>query len=142
MQAEVTWIDARSFRGVSGSGHTVVMDGPPESGGRNSGVRPMEMLLLGLGGCSSFDVVDILERGRTGLIRCKVDIDADRAEAIPAVFEKIHLHFRVAGARLTPARVQRAIDLALEKYCSATIMLERAGVQITHDFEIEEVGET
>jgi len=138
MQATVKWVDGRMFLGESGSGHSVVMDGPPDHGGRNMGVRPMEMLLLGLGGCSSFDIVDILEKGRNNVRTCVVQISAERVDAIPSVFSKIHLHFVVSGQGLKTSAVERAVKLSAEKYCSASIMLSKA-VEITHDFEVIEV---
>jgi putative redox protein len=138
MKATIKWVDGRMFLGESGSGHTVVMDGPPDSGGRNLGVRPMEMLLLGVGGCSSFDVVDILAKGRQQISDCRCELTATRADAVPSVFETIHLHFIVSGKDLDPARVGRAVQLSAEKYCSASIMLAKAGVVMTHDFEIVE----
>ncbi|AMK76596.1 MULTISPECIES: OsmC family protein [Methylomonas] len=138
MQATIKWVDGRLFVGESGSGHTVVMDGPPDHGGRNLGVRPMEMLLLGLGGCSSFDVVDILQKGRHEIVHCTTELTAERVDTVPAVFSKIHLHFKVTGKNLAAAAVERAVKLSAEKYCSASIMLGRAGVEITHDFEVLE----
>lgn len=137
MQARVKWLDNMSFVGESGSGHSVVMDGPPEAGGRNLGVRPMEMLLLGMGGCASFDVVMILQKGRQNIVDCEVDISAERAESEPKVFTKIHLHFTVKGKELAEARVKKAIELSAEKYCSASIMLGKTA-EVTHDFEIIE----
>lgn len=139
MQATVKWVDGMMFLGESGSGHTVVMDGAPDHGGRNMGVRPMEMLLLGLGGCSSFDVVQILQKGRADLVACRAELSAERVDAVPAVFSKIHVHFVVSGRDLKPAVVERAVKLSAEKYCSASIMLGNAGVEITHDFEVIEV---
>jgi putative redox protein len=136
MQATVTWLNGRAFVGESGSGHAVVMDGPPDAGGRNIGVRPMEMILLGLGGCSSFDVISILEKSRQKVTHCRTELSAERADAIPAVFTRIHLHFVVSGIDLNRNQVERAVNLSAEKYCSATIMLGKAGVEITHDFEI------
>lgn len=136
MKASVRWVDGAMFLAESGSGHCVVMDGPEDSGGRNAGVRPMEMLLLGLGGCSAFDVVSILRKGRQPVGDCRVELSATRADAVPAVFETIHLHFIVSGKGLDPAKVQRAVELSAEKYCSASIMLGKAGVIITHDFEV------
>jgi putative redox protein len=136
MKATVKWVDGMMFLGESGSGHTVVMDGAPESGGRNLGPRPMEMLLLGVGGCSSFDVVSILAKSRQEVRDCRCELSAARADAVPAVFEAIHLHFVVTGKDLDPARVERAVQLSAEKYCSASIMLSKAGVAVTHDFEI------
>lgn len=138
MKTRVKWLDNMSFVGESASGHSVVMDGPPESGGRNMGIRPMEMLLLGLGGCSSFDVVMILQRGKQDLVDCEVEIDATRAETEPKVFTNIHMHFIVKGRGLSEAKVKRAIDLSAEKYCSASIMLAKTA-DVTHDFEMIEV---
>ncbi|WP_041523688.1 OsmC family protein [Gilvimarinus agarilyticus] len=141
MQATVKWVDGAQFLGESGSGHSVVMDGPEDHGGRNTGVRPMEMLLLGLGGCSTFDVVSILKKTRQAVGDCRVEITAERADAVPAVFTKIHLHFLVAGTDLKEKQVARAVELSATKYCSASIMLEGAGVEITHDYEIVESAE-
>ena len=137
MQAVVKWIDSAMFLGESGSGHSVVMDGPPDHGGRNMGVRPMEMLLLGLGGCASFDVMSILQKSRQQVTDCKVEISAERADAVPAVFTKIHLKFVVCGREVKESQVKRAVELSAEKYCSASIMLESAGVDITHSYVIE-----
>lgn len=123
------------FVGESGSGHSVVMDGHPDHGGRNLGIRPMEMLLIGLGGCSAFDVVLILKRGRHPVEDCVVEIESERAESEPKVFTRIHLHFVVSGKNLPEKQVERAIQLSAEKYCSATIMLAKTA-DITHDFEI------
>lgn len=127
------------FVGESGSGHAVVMDGPPDHGGRNMGIRPMEMILLGVGGCSSFDVVQILQKGKNDIVDCVAEISAERVDAIPSVFSKIHMHFIVKGRGLKPSTVDRAIKLSAEKYCSASIMLGKAEVEITHDFEVIEV---
>jgi putative redox protein len=135
MQARVKWLDHMSFVGESGSGHSVVMDGPPQAGGRNLGIRPMEMLLLGMGGCASFDVVMILQKGRQAITDCDVEITAERAEKEPKIFTKIHLHFTVSGKQLNAARVEKAIKLSAEKYCSASIMLGKSA-EITHDFNI------
>lgn len=140
MKGRVRWAGERQFIAESGSGHTVVIDGPPEYGGRNIGIRPMEMLLLGLGGCSNFDVINILEKSRQQVVDCEVFLEAERAEQEPKVFTKIHLHFVVKGFNLKDSQVKRAIDLSAEKYCSASIMLERAGVEITHDYEIIELS--
>lgn len=139
MQARVKWVEDAMFLAESGSGHTVVMDGPAESGGRNVGVRPMEMLLMGLGGCSTFDVVSILKKSRQDVHDCEVRIDAERAGEEPKVFTKITLHFIVSGKDLKETVVKRAVDLSAEKYCSASIMLGRAGVEISHSFEIVEL---
>lgn len=137
MQAKVRWIDGVMFLGESGSGHTVVMDGPPDHGGRNLGVRPMEMLLLGIGGCSSFDVMAILKKSKQQVTDCYVDIDAERVDEVPAVFSKIHLRFIVKGKNLKESHVKRAVQLSAEKYCSASIMLSKAGVKISHNYEIQ-----
>lgn len=136
MQANIRWMGDAMFLGESGSGHTVVMDGPESSGGRNIGIRPMEMMLLGVGGCSSFDVVNILKKSRQKITDCRTEVTATRADSVPAVFEKIHLHFRVSGHELSPDHVERAVALSAEKYCSATIMLVAGGVEVTHDYEI------
>jgi putative redox protein len=138
MKATIKWVDGAMFLGESGSGHSVVMDGPEDAGGRNMGIRPMEMLLLGLGGCSSFDVMNILRKGRQQVTDCRTELSAQRADAVPAVFEKIHLHFIVSGNGLDADKVQRAVQLSAEKYCSASIMLGKAGVALTHDFEVVE----
>ena len=135
MKCRIKWLEHMSFVGESGSGHSVVMDGAPEAGGRNLGVRPMEMLLLGLGGCTSFDVVSILHKSRQQLVDCEVDIEAERADSIPKVFTKIHLHFIVSGRDLDQAKVAKAISLSADKYCSASRILEKTAA-ITHDFEI------
>lgn len=124
------------FIGESGSGHTVVMDGPENAGGRNVGIRPMEMLLLGVGGCSAFDVISILKKSRQQVTDCRTQVKAKRADAIPAVFETIHLQFTVTGHNLDREKVRRAVELSAEKYCSASIMLQKADVNITHDFDI------
>jgi putative redox protein len=137
MKVRVKLIEGVSFVGQSESGHSVVMDGPPEGGGRNLGVRPMEMLLLGLGGCSAYDVVHILRKGRQQVSDCIADIDATRAETDPKVFTRIHVHFTVSGKSLDPKRVEQAVKLSAEKYCSASIMLGKAA-EVTHDFEVKE----
>ncbi|MDJ0777804.1 MAG: OsmC family protein [Gammaproteobacteria bacterium] len=137
MKSRVKWLDHMTFVGESPSGHSVVMDGAPESGGRNLGVRPMEMLILGLGGCTSFDVVSILQKSRQALVECEVEIEAERAPEVPKVFTRIHLHFIVKGNQLDPKKVAKAIELSAEKYCSASRMLEKTAA-ITHDFEIVE----
>ncbi|MHB8939713.1 MAG: OsmC family protein [Thiobacillus sp.] len=137
MKARVKLIEGVSFVGQSESGHSVVMDGPPESGGKNLGVRPMEMLLLGLGGCSAFDVVLILRKARQQVTGCVADLTAERADTAPKVFTKIHVHFTVTGKALDPRRVEQAVHLSAEKYCSASIMLGKTA-EITHDFEVVE----
>ena len=135
MKARVKWVQDVTFMGESGSGHAVVMDGPPEDGGRNLGVRPMEMLLLGMGGCTAFDVVHILKKARQPISDCVVELSAERAATPPKVFTKIHAHFIVSGKGLAEAQVKRAVELSAEKYCSASIMLGKVA-QISHDFEI------
>jgi putative redox protein len=135
MQATVKWVDNVMFLGESGSGHSVVMDGAPDQGGRNLGVRPMEMLLLGMGGCSAFDVMTVLRKSRQQVVDCRVELKAERADAVPSVFTRIHLHFVVTGVALKESHVARAVQLSAEKYCSASIMLESAGVEISHTHE-------
>lgn len=137
MKARIKWVENALFVGESGSGHCIVMDGPPEDGGKNLGVRPMEMLLLGLGGCTAFDVVHILKKGRHRVEDCQVEIAAERAESVPRVFDKIHIHYRITGQGLSDAIVRRAVQLSAEKYCSASIMLGKSA-SITHDYEIIE----
>tara|TARA_B100001769_G_scaffold161085_1_gene126520 strand:- start:1280 stop:1696 length:417 start_codon:yes stop_codon:yes gene_type:complete len=137
LKATVKWLDGVSFEGTSESGHSVVMDGPSESGGKNLGMRPMETLLLGLGGCTSYDVVTILKKSRQDVKNCKAEITAQRADNIPKVFTKIHIHFIIEGSNLDAVAVERAINLSATKYCSASIMLEQS-VVISNDFEIIE----
>ncbi len=136
MQARIKWVDGAMFVGESGSGHSVVMDGPPDHGGRDLGIRPMEMVLLGLGGCASFDVVDILKKARQPVSDCVARLEAERADSIPAVFTRIHLHFVVSGRGLKDKQVARAVQLSAEKYCSASRMLEAGGVEIHHSHEV------
>jgi len=138
MKALVKWTDGAMFVGESGSGHAVVMDGPEDLGGRNLGVRPMEMLLLGTGGCSIYDVMSMLKKSRQQVVDCRVELAAERADAIPAVFTSIHMHFVVTGVDLKDAQVKRAVELSAEKYCSASIMLGAAGVAMTHSYSIVE----
>jgi putative redox protein len=135
MKARVKWVEQRTFLGESGSGHTVVMDGTPEAGGRDLGVRPMEMLLLGLGGCTAFDVIDILQRGREPVDDLAIEIEGERSDEIPKIFKKINVRYIVTGTGLNPEKVDRAVKLSAEKYCSATIMLG-AVAEITHDIKI------
>ncbi len=137
MKAKVRWIDGVSFVGESESGHSVVMDGTPEGGGRNLGPRPMETVLLGTGGCTAYDVVHILRKSRAPVTGCVLEIDAERAEDDPKVFTRIHFHFIVTGTGLKAQQVERAVHLSAEKYCSASIMLAKTA-SITHDFEIRE----
>jgi putative redox protein len=138
MKARIKWVDGATMLAESGSGHALVMDGPPEHGGRNLGVRPMEMLLIGMGGCTEFDVLHILRRGRHNVSFCEVELEAERADSDPKVFTRIHAHFRIGGKGLTEKAVARAVEMSAEKYCSASIMLG-AMAEITHDFELVEV---
>lgn len=135
MKARVKWVEQASFLGETESNHAVLMDGPPTAGGRNLGPRPMEMLLLGTGGCTCFDVVSILKKSRQAVSDCYVELDAERAEADPKVFIRIHMHFVVTGKDIKPEVVEKAIKLSAEKYCSASIMLGQTA-EITHDFEV------
>ena len=135
MHVSVKWIDGVSFVGESETGHAVVLDGALENGGRNIGMRPMEMLLIGMGGCTSFDVVAILKKARHPIVACVAEIEATRADEIPRVFTKIHVHFVVTGDNLNEVQIQSAVKLSAEKYCSASIMLSKS-VAITHDFEV------
>ena len=138
MKGSVSWVENAMFLAESDSGHTIVLDGPPSAGGRNIGIRPMELVLLGVGGCTSFDVMAILKKGRQAVTGCVAHLDADRADDIPSVFTRIHVHFVVTGIGLKEPLVRRAVELSAEKYCSASIMLGRGGVDITHSFEIQE----
>lgn len=137
MKARVKWLDHMSFVGESESGHTVVMDGAPDSGGRNLAARPMEMVLIGMGGCTAFDVVMILQRARQPITDCIIELTAERADEIPKVFTRIHAHYIVKGKGLSEKQVEKAVSLSAEKYCSVSIMLGKSAV-ITHDFEILE----
>lgn len=137
MHARVRWLDHMSFVGESGSGHSVVLDGSPEHGGRNLGVRPMEMVLIGLGGCTAFDVVLMLQKSRQNVVDVEITLDAKRSEDIPQVFTNIHAHFKVWGKTLSKKHVERAVNLSAEKYCSVTRMLEST-VEIVTTWEIVE----
>ena len=137
MHARVKWLDHMSFVGESGSGHSVVLDGSPEHGGRNLGVRPMELILIGLGGCTAFDVVLMLQKSRQKVVDVEVLLDAERAIEIPHVFTDIKAHFKVWGHQLSEKHVERAVNLSADKYCSATKMLETS-VNITYTWEIIE----
>lgn len=136
MKATIDWAGDVRFDATSGSGHSVTMDGPPDHGGTNQGVRPMEMLLMGVGGCASFDVVHILKKSRQDVTGCVAELEAERVDDVPSVFSKIHLHFVVSGNKLKDAMVKRAVELSAEKYCSASIMLRKGGVEISHSYEI------
>lgn len=137
MKARVKLVEGITFVAESGSGHAVVMDASPDVGGRDMGARPMEMVLMGAGGCSAIDVVHILKKARQDLVDCVVELEADRAPEDPKVFTRIHLHYVVTGKGLNPAQVERAIKLSKEKYCSATIMLAKTA-EVTSDYEIRE----
>lgn len=137
MDARIKWLDHMSFVGEASSGHSVVMDGAPEHGGRNLGPRPMEMILLGLGGCTSFDIVSILQKSRVEVEDCIVQISAQRADEVPAVFTNIHVHYIVKGNNLQEKHVKRAVDLTSEKYCSVSMMLKES-VSLTYDYEIQQ----
>ena len=138
MKASIQWVKDVSFVAESGSGHAVVLDGAPEYGGRNIGARPMELLLMGVGGCASFDVVTILKKARQQVTDVRAELSAKRADTIPKVFTKIHLHFIVTGKALKESQVKKAVELSAEKYCSASAMLMAGGVEITHDYEVVE----
>lgn len=137
MKARVKWIEGVAMLGESGSGHGILMDGPPDAGGRNLGVRPMEMLLIGMGGCTQFDVITILRKQRQRVSDCVVELEAERAATDPKVFTKIQAHFIVTGTELDPGKVERAVELSAGKYCSASIMLG-ATATISHSFEIRD----
>jgi len=136
MEATINWQGDVQFAGTTESGHTITIDGPPDHGGKNAGARPMELVLLGLGGCASFDVMSILKKSRQQVTACETKLTAERDSGIPAVFTKIHLHFVVTGTDLKEKQVERAVQLSAEKYCSASRMLERGGVAITHSYEL------
>ena len=139
MKARIKWVEDVMFVAESGTGHAIVLDGAPESGGRNMGMRPMELMALSVGSCSSYDVVTILKKARQQITSCEAEVTAERVDATPAVFESIHLHFKLSGTDLSEKQVERAIELSADKYCSASIMLKSAGVKVTHDFEIVEI---
>ena len=138
MNVRIKWVEGVAFIGESETGHAVVLDGAPENGGRNIGMRPMEMLLIGMGACTSFDVVTILKKARQPIVDCVAEISADRADEVPKVFTKIHVHFVITGNNLNATQVERAVKLSAEKYCSASIMLAKS-VEITHDFVIKPI---
>lgn len=137
MKARARWVEGMAFMGEAGSGHAVMMDGSPEHGGRNIGIRPMEMLLIGLAGCTGFDVVQILKKGREPVTGCDVEVEAERATEDPKVFTAIHIAYRVSGRGLSPAKVERAVTLSKEKYCSASIMFG-ATATMTHAIAIDD----
>lgn len=138
MKVDVNWSGGMAFEGHSDSDHKVMMDAGEAVGGMNRGARPMEMLLLGLGGCTSIDVMLMLNKSKQDVTDCRVEIEAERADDTPAVFTKIHVHFVVSGRNIKANRVERAIKLSADKYCSASVMLGKTA-EITHDFEIVEV---
>jgi putative redox protein len=137
MKATIQWAGGVSFAGTADSGHTIVMDGAPDMGGQNKGARPMETVLIGMGGCTAFDVVHILKKQRQDVTDCVAEMDAQRADTDPKVFTRIHIHFKVSGRKLDPKKVEHALELSATKYCSASIMLGKTAT-ITHDFEIIE----
>ena len=137
MKATITLQEGSTFEGVAGSGHRVTMDVAPEVGGRNLGLRPMEMVLLGLGGCTAIDVLHMLRKGRQPITDMRVELDAERADDVPKVFTRIHVHFVLTGSGLDPHKIERAIKLSANKYCSASMMLNKTA-EMTHDFEIVE----
>lgn len=135
MKARVKWIEDVQFIGESGTGHSLIMEGPEERGGHGTGMRPMELILLGLGGCTSFDVVEMLKKSRQNIDDCVVEISAKRSETVPKVFTHIHVHFIISGDNIKESQVKRAIALSAEKYCSASLMLNKAA-EVTHDYAI------
>ncbi|WID96923.1 OsmC family protein [Bosea vestrisii] len=139
MKARAKWVEGMAFMGEAGSGHAVMMDGAPEYGGRNIGTRPMEMLLIGLAGCTGFDVVQILKKGRESITGCEVEVEAERATEDPKVFTKIHIAYRVSGRGLSQAKAERAVTLSKEKYCSASIMLGATAEMTTSLVVIDEL---
>lgn len=132
MKASISWHRGVSFLAESGSGHAVVVDGAPEHGGRNIGPRPMELILMGLGSCASFDVIAILKKQRQEVVSCECVLEAERADAVPSVFTKITINFQISGNNLDESKVERAVALSAEKYCSVSKMLEEAGVALSH----------
>jgi putative redox protein len=140
MKARIKWVEGATFMAESGSGHAVIIDGPPDHGGRNLGMRPMEAVLTGLGSCSAFDVVSILKKARQNVSSCHVELDAERADTVPAVFTRIHMHYVIRGQNVKAKAVERAIELSVDTYCSATAML-KPRVEITHGWSIEEESE-
>ena len=135
MKARVKWVEDVQFVGESGTKHSLIIDGPENLGGHGTGMRPMELLLLGLGGCTSFDVVEMLKKSRQNIVDCVVEIDGQRSESVPKIFTDIHVHYIITGSNIKEAQVKRAIELSSEKYCSASLMLGKSA-NITHDYEI------
>ena len=141
MKARIKWVEGVSFVAESGSGHAIVLDGAPEAGGRNLGLRPMELVLAGTAACTAFDVVWILKKARQPVEYCVVEADAERAAEDPKVFTRIHLVYRISGAKLSPAQVERAVKQSKEKYCSATLMLAKTAA-ITNEIELNGAATT
>ena len=139
MKAQVKWVDGMRFIGRSASGHSMTMDTSEQYGGSGSAPSPMEMILMAAGGCSSIDVVSMLKKARQDVIDCEVEMSSERADAVPAVFTKIHMHFVVSGRDLSEAQVKRAVELSADKYCSVSIMLGKGGVEVTHSYEVKEL---
>ena len=135
MKSRVKWVEDVQFVGESGTKHSLIMDGPENLGGHGTGMRPMELLLLGLGGCTSFDVVEMLKKSRQNITDCVVEIDGQRSETVPKIFTDIHVHYIITGSNIKEVQVKRAIELSSEKYCSASLMLGKSA-NITHDYEI------
>jgi len=135
MKSRIKWIQNKTFLGESGSGHSIIMDSDPQNGGRNLGIRPMEAILMGLGGCTAYDVVNILSKSREDLIDCEIELEAERAESVPKIFTKITLKYKITGNNLSIKKVERAVNLSAEKYCSASLMLGKTA-EITHQIEI------
>ena len=135
MKARIKWVEDLQFLGESETGHTIVMDVPEELGGHGTGMRPMELLLLGMGGCTSFDMIQMLKKGRQDIRDCVVEIDSERSDEIPKVFTKIHVRYTITGKNIKEAQVKRAVELSTEKYCSASLMLAKTA-EITHEYEI------
>jgi putative redox protein len=138
MKTRVNWIENVMFVAESDSGHAIVVDGVSADGGQSMGMRPMELMALGVGSCSSYDVVTILKKAKQSVTACEAEVTAERVDGTPATFESIHLHFKITGFDLSEKHVQRAIELSANKYCSASIMMKNAGVKVTHDFELHE----
>ncbi len=139
MKAKLNWNNGVRFDAVTETGHQITMDGSPDHGGQNAGARPMELLLIGMGGCTAFDVVGILKKARADLQDLEIELEAERADEVPAIFTKIHVHFILKGTGLKENLVERAIELSAQKYCSASIMLGQTA-KITHSFEIIETS--
>ena len=142
MQARIKWVENAAFVGETGSSHAIVIDGPPEVGGRDLGARPMELMLMSVGTCSAVDVLHILRKSRQPVTDCHVEVEGQRADTEPKVFTDIHLKFVLTGNGLSEPQVRRAVELSADKYCSASIMLKRGGVNVTHSYEIRASADT